>query len=68
MVDAPGVNITGVERVGRMFLGGATGWTVVPAVLPPAAGVDLPVTAAIGHWPLYHEFSCVPTSSRTESR
>ncbi|WP_082900017.1 YgaP family membrane protein [Rhodococcus phenolicus] len=81
MAEVPRVNITDAERVGRMvvgslgvggavalFVAGATGWTMVLAVLLLAAGVDLLVTGATGHCPLYHKLGYVPASLRTGSR
>lgn len=81
MTDALRVNITGAERVGRivvgsigvggavaLFVGAAAGWSIVLAVLLVAAGVDLLVTGATGHCPLYHKLGYVPSSLRTESR
>lgn len=81
MADPPRVNITGAERVGRMVVGclgvggavalfvdGVTGAAIVLAVLLLAAGVDLLVTGATGHCPLYHKLGYVPTSLRAGSR
>ena len=73
----PPVNITPVERVGRVLLGalgivtgaillaGARG--AVATVLEVAlvlAGADLVVTGALGHCPLYRKLGYVPRSLR----
>lgn len=69
------VNITPVERVTRVVLGlvgvvagafvlieGATPWAMVLAGLLIVAGLDLVVTGATGHCPLYHKLGYVPAS------
>jgi hypothetical protein len=77
-VRAPGwrtVNITPVERWGRVLMGLAAAITgivllvgagsvvaVVLEVLLVAAGVDLVVTGALGHCPLYAKLGHIPTS------
>jgi hypothetical protein len=74
------VNITPVERVGRILLGAAamiaavvllTGagaiLAVVLEVLLFAAGADLVVTGALGHCPLYEKLGYLPTSLRGRS-
>jgi hypothetical protein len=73
----PAINITPVERLGRVAIGllamaaGAlllAGAGSVPAVvlevLLVLAGVDLAVTGALGHCPLYHKLGYVPASLR----
>ena len=77
---APGwrtVNITPAERAGRAVLGVAA--IIAGAVLLAsagsalgialealliAAGLDLAVTGALGHCPLYHKLGYVPRSLR----
>lgn len=73
----PVVNITPVERVGRILVGlagviggivllgsaGATG-IVVLEVLLVLAGLDLVATGALGHCPLYRKLGHVPPSLR----
>jgi hypothetical protein len=72
------VNITPAERAGRILLGAAVVVTavvllasagsvlaVVLEVLLAAAGVDLVVTGALGHCPLYQKLGYVPTSLRS---
>ena len=69
------INITPVERVGRVVLGvaaivaalvlltsAASGLAVVLEVLLAAAGLDLAVTGATGHCPLYQKLGFVPKS------
>lgn len=71
----PIVNITSLERVGRIALGilgavagilllraadGAT--SVILELLLVAAGLDLLITGAIGHCPLYAKLGHVPSS------
>ena len=73
----PTVNITPVERVGRIALGGLA--AVVGLVLLVGAsgafggllyallmlaGLDLVVTGALGHCPLYSKLGHVPPSLR----
>lgn len=71
------VNITPVERAGRILLGGAATifgavllasagsvLAVVLEVLLVAAGLDLVITGALGHCPLYQRLGYVPTSLR----
>jgi hypothetical protein len=73
----PEVNITAIERIGRIFVGvvavigglvllGAAGGAVVAVleVLLVLAGVDLIVTGALGHCPLYRRLGYVPPSLR----
>ena len=73
----PVVNITPLERVGRIVVGGigavggivllssATGaGIVVLELLLVLAGLDLVVTGALGHCPLYHRLGYTPASLR----
>lgn len=73
----PSVNITPRERAGRIFLGlvGAVAGVVLLAsaggalavtleVLLVLAGLDLIVTGALGHCPLYKKLGHVPPSLR----
>ena len=72
------VNITPTERFGRIFIGAAAAiaavvlltsagsiLAVVLEVLLFAAGVDLVVTGALGHCPLYQKLGFVPRSLRS---
>jgi hypothetical protein len=72
------VNITSVERVGRIVIGAAAAVAalvlltsassvvgVVLEVLLLAAGLDLVATGAIGHCPLYRKLGYVPRSMRS---
>lgn len=74
----PSINITPVERVGRIVLGlaaiiagavllgsAAFALAVVLEVLLIAAGLDLAVTGALGHCPLYQRLGHVPSSLRS---
>jgi hypothetical protein len=76
----PSINITPVERGGRMLIGlvaviggivllaGAAGALgVVLAVLLVLAGLDLAVTGALGHCPLYHKLGYTPSALRTST-
>lgn len=71
------VNITPVERFGRiaigligmvggiiLLVGSPTFWTGSLEVLLIAAGLDLVVTGATGHCPLYKKLGHMPTSLR----
>ncbi|MEU5260118.1 YgaP-like transmembrane domain [Amycolatopsis sp. NPDC021455] len=71
------VNITPVERWGRiliglaaiaggilLLLGAGSVLAVVLEVLLVVAGVDLLVTGALGHCPLYRKLGYVPRSFR----
>jgi len=71
------VNITPAERVGRILLGlvGAVGGILLLAGSPAAlsgalevllvlAGLDLVVTGATGHCPLYQKLGHMPRSLR----
>jgi len=73
----PEINITRLERGGRIVLGAAAAITgvlmltsasgalaVVLLALLALAGLDLVVTGALGHCPLYARFGHVPRSSR----
>lgn len=73
------VNITPVERIGRVVLGalavttalvllGSAGslTALVLESLLALAGLDLIVTGALGHCPLYHRLGFVPRSLRGE--
>jgi len=73
----PTVNITPAERLGRAFVGlvgvigglvllGSAGGAVVAvlAVLLVLAGLDLIITGALGHCPLYRKLGYVPPSLR----
>jgi DUF2892 family protein len=72
------VNITPAERAGRIVVGVAaviagaallpsagSALAVVLEALLIAAGVDLAVTGALGHCPLYHKLGYLPRSLRT---
>jgi Inner membrane protein YgaP-like, transmembrane domain len=76
----PTVNITPGERVGRVLIGaaGAIGGLVLLAAtsavgvgileaLLVIAGLDLVVTGALGHCPLYAKLGHVPPSLRRAS-
>ena len=69
------VNITPVERIGRILLGAAAAivgvvlltsagslLAVVLELLLVAAGLDLVVTGALGHCPLYQKLGYTPKS------
>ena len=73
----PPVNITPAERIGRILVGlvgvigglvllGSAGGAVVAAleILLVLAGLDLIVTGALGHCPLYHKLGYTPRSLR----
>ncbi len=74
------VNITPIERLGRIILGlaaitvaavllvgAASPLAVVLEVLLAVAGLDLAVTGALGHCPLYQKLGFVPRSLRRPS-
>ncbi len=74
------VNITPVERTGRIVIGLATivigailltsatsGLAIILEVLLIGAGVDLLVTGALGHCSLYAKLNHVPNSLRRPS-
>jgi hypothetical protein len=73
----PSINITPIERAGRIAIGfaaiiagvvlltsAASATGVVLEVLLVAAGLDLAVTGALGHCPLYQRLGHVPASLR----
>lgn len=73
----PSVNLTSAERAGRVLVGAAgviagalllasagAAWAVVLEVLLVVAGLDLIVTGALGHCPLYRALGYVPPSLR----
>jgi len=73
----PTINITPIERAGRVLMGlvGVIGGLVllsgsggafvaVLAVLLALAGLDLMVSGALGHCPLYSKLGYTPTSLR----
>ena len=73
----PTINITPVERAGRVILGLAAVVAGLVLLVPAAgtvavvlelllvlAGLDLMVTGALGHCPLYHKLGHVPASLR----
>ena len=74
------VNISPAERGGRIVLGLAaaivgvlllasagSALAVVLEVLLVVAGLDLVITGALGHCPLYHRLGHVPASLRRSS-
>lgn len=76
----PSINITPAERAGRVLIGsvGAIAGLILLAsaggalaviltVLLVLAGLDLIVTGALGHCPLYHKLGHVPRSLRGAS-
>ena len=73
----PTINITPIERAGRVLMGavGVIGGILLLAsaaspavgvleVLLLLAGLDLMVTGALGHCPLYHKLGHTPRSLR----
>ncbi len=73
----PEINITPSERAGRVLIGGmgaivglvllasaAGTLAVVLEALLVLAGLDLAVTGALGHCPLYHKLGHMPPSLR----
>ena len=73
----PEINITPAERVSRIAVGaavaiagvillasGAGPLAIVLEALPVLAGLDLVVTGALGHCPLYHKLGYLPPSLR----
>lgn len=73
------VNITPLERAGRVLIGVGTvaaglvllssaisALVVVLEVLLVAAGVDLVVTGVLGHCPLYRKLGYVPSALRSK--
>lgn len=76
----PVVNLTSVERAARMLVGAAgviagalllasagAAWALVLEALLVLAGLDLIVTGALGHCPLYRALGYVPPSLRRSS-
>ena len=76
-IKRPTINLTGAERLGRcligsvgvvgglILLGAASGAVVVVLeVLLILAGLDLIVTGALGHCPLYRKLGYMPRSLR----
>ena len=76
-VRRPSVNLAGPERAGRVVLGGfaavvgvvllvsaSSAIAIVLEVLLVLAGLDLAVTGALGHCPLYQKLGYVPKSLR----
>lgn len=74
-IDRPSVNITPTERIARVVLGATvviaavlllqdagSGLAVTLKVLLGLAGLDLVVTGATGHCPLYKKLGHVPAS------
>ena len=80
LIRRPQVNITPIERLGRIVLGaagiaagaillasaGGAGAAVLETLLV-LAGLDLAVTGALGHCPLYKKLGYVPPSIRRTS-
>lgn len=73
-----GVNISAAERVGRIILGlgaitggvllltvAASGFAMVLELLLVLAGLDLLITGATGHCPLYQKFGHSPRALRS---
>ena len=80
IMKRPAVNITPIERAGRMLMGGLAAiggvlllassgetLTVILAELLVLAGLDLLITGALGHCPLYRKLGYVPQSLRRSS-
>ena len=74
------MNITPAERAGRVVVGVAaviagavllasagSALAVVLEALLIAAGLDLAITGALGHCPLYHKLGYLPRSLRSRS-
>ena len=74
------VNITPAERIARVVIGGLAALTgvvlltsasgvllIVLELLLVAAGLDLVVTGALGHCPLYARLGHVPTSLKEKT-
>ena len=72
------INLTLAERIGRVFVGAAgavagavllasatSALAIVLEVLLTASGIDLIVTGALGHCPLYSKIGHVPASLRS---
>ena len=73
----PEINITPIERAGRIAVGAAaaslglvllvsagSALAITLEVLLVLAGLDLAVTGALGHCPLYRQLGYVPPSLR----
>ena len=73
------INITPIERACRIVLGAAavvaaialltgagSAVAVILEVLLASAGLDLVVTGALGHCPLYQKLGFVPSSIRSQ--
>ena len=80
MTPRPAVNITPVERICRILLGAlgvAAGVILLTSrggalaitleVLLVFAGLDLVITGALGHCPLYQKLNHVPASLRSST-
>lgn len=76
----PPINLTSLERAGRIVVGGAGALAglallasasgavaVVLELLLVLAGLDLVVTGALGFCPLYHKLGYLPHSLRRQS-
>jgi predicted phage tail protein len=76
----PGINISPPERVGRVAVGAAaviagaillastsSALAAVLEVLLAAAGLDMVITGAVGHCPLYARFGHIPKSIGSSS-
>ena len=60
-----GLGLVGVIGAVALLIGSSELVTVVLAVLLGAAGLDLMVTGALGHCPLYAKLGHVPASLRS---
>lgn len=73
----PTVNLTTIERLGRVVIGlaaavagvvllasGAGTWAAIAETLLLLTGLDLAVTGALGHCPLYKKLGYTPPSLR----
>jgi len=80
LLQRPTVNITSVERTGRVLIGlaavisgavllSAAGslFAVALEILLIATGLDLVVTGALGHCPLYHKLGFTPKSLKEKA-
>lgn len=80
VLKRPAVNITPPERVGRVAFGSAgaiaglvlltgasSSLAAILEVLLVLAGLDLVITGALGHCPLYKRLGHVPSSLRRQS-
>ena len=59
-----GLGLAGVIGAALLLLGSSGSVTLLLAVLLGAAGLDLMVTGALGHCPLYAKLGHVPASLR----